>query len=80
MISGHGLVSAHLILLEVYNELLFGDITQAESTVDRIRFCANGFKTLDSDKGVNKSGDVYVYMAFAEAPLVNSNGVPGNAR
>ena len=62
------------------NELLFGDITQAESTVDRIRFCANGFKTLDSDKGVNKSGDVYVYYAVAEQPLVNSNGVPGNAR
>ena len=62
------------------NELLFGDITQAESTVDRIRFCANGFKALDSDKGVNKSGDDYIYMAIAEAPLVNSNGVPGNAR
>ena len=62
------------------NELLFADITQAESTVDRIRFCANGFKTLDSDKGVNKSGDTYVYMAIAEAPLVNSNGVPNNAR
>ena len=62
------------------NELLFGDITQAESTVDRIRFTANGFKTLDSDKGVNKSGDTYVYMAIAEQPLVNSNGVPGNAR
>ena len=62
------------------NELLFGDITQAESTVDRIRFCANGFKTLDSDKGVNKDGDTYVYLAIAEAPLVNSKGVPGNAR
>ena len=62
------------------NELLFADITQAESTVDRIRFTANGFKTLDSDKGVNKSGDTYVYMAMAEAPLVNSNGVPNNAR
>jgi len=62
------------------NELLFADSTQAESTVDRIRFTANGFKTLDSDKGVNKSGDTYVYMAIAEAPLVNSNGVPANAR
>ena len=62
------------------NELLFADSTQAESTVDRIRFTANGFKTLDSDKGVNKSGDTYVYMAMAEAPLVNSNKVPNNAR
>ena len=62
------------------NELLFADSTQAESTVDRIRFTANGFKTLDSDKGVNKDGDTYVYLAIAEAPLVNSNGVPNNAR
>ena len=62
------------------NELMFMDITQAESTVDRIDFHANGFKTTDSDKGVNKSGDVYVYYAVAEQPLVNSNGVPGNAR
>ena len=62
------------------NEILFASIDQQESTVDRIRFCANGFKTLDSDKGVNKDGDTYVYLAIAEAPLVNSKGVPGNAR
>ena len=58
------------------NELLFADITQAESTVDRIRILSNGFKTLDSDKGVNKSGDTYVYMAFAEFPFVSSTGIP----
>ena len=62
------------------NELLFADSTQAESTVDRIRFTANGFKALDSDKGVNKSGDNYIYIAIAEAPLVNSEGVPTTAR
>ena len=49
--------------------------TGSETTdTKQIRFTANGFKTLDSDKGVNKSGDTYVYMAIAEAPLVNSNG------
>ncbi len=26
------------------------------------------------------SGGTYIYAAFAEAPFVNSNGVPGNAR
>ena len=62
------------------NELLFADITQTESTVDRIRILSNGFKAIDSDKGVNKSGDTYIYLAFAESPLVNSNGVPTNAR
>ena len=62
------------------NELLFGDITQAESTVDRIRFTSNGFKTLDADKGVGASGNTYVYIALAESPFVNSKGVPTNAR
>jgi len=59
---------------------MFGDITQGESTVNRLRILSNGFKALDSDKGVNKSGDTYVYMAFAESPQVNSSGVPTNAR
>ena len=62
------------------NELMFADITQGESTVNRIRILSNGFKALDSDKGVNKSGDTYIYWAIAESPFVNSNGVPTNAR
>jgi|TARA_R100000455_G_C6261614_1_gene116949 hypothetical protein len=62
------------------NELLFADITQAESTVNRIDILSNGFKAIDSDKGVNKSGDTYIYWAIAESPFVNSNGVPTNAR
>tara|TARA_R100000995_G_scaffold29139_1_gene12906 strand:- start:99 stop:1145 length:1047 start_codon:yes stop_codon:yes gene_type:complete len=62
------------------NEIMFGDITQGEATVNRIRILSNGFKAIDSDKGVNKSGDIYVYMAFAESPFVNSSGVPTNAR
>ena len=62
------------------NELLFVDITQAESTVDRINILSNGFKAIDSDKGVNKSGDTYIYWAIADAPQVNSKGVPATAR
>tara|TARA_R100001079_G_scaffold2480_1_gene1936 strand:- start:93 stop:1130 length:1038 start_codon:yes stop_codon:yes gene_type:complete len=62
------------------NELMFGDATQGESTVNRIRILSNGFKAIDSDKGVNKSGDLYIYWAIAESPFVNSNGVPTNAR
>ena len=62
------------------NELMFGDITQGESTVNRIRILSNGFKAIDSDKGVNQSGDTYIYLAIAESPFVNSNGVPTNAR
>ena len=42
-------------------------------------FTANGFKVRSSDSHMNYSEDYY-YLAFAEAPFVNSNGVPNNAR
>jgi len=45
-----------------------------------IDICANGFKTRGTGAGINESGDTIIYMAFAEAPFVNSNGVPNNAR
>ena len=61
------------------NRLLFADVDQAESTADRIKFYANGFKTTDSDKGVNKNGDHYIYWAIADSPFVSSGGVPATA-
>ena len=41
---------------------------------------SNGFKLRGTDAGINASSGTYVYLAFAEAPFVNSNGVPCNAR
>jgi hypothetical protein len=54
----------------------------AESTVTSlgIDFCANGFKLKGATNQYNPSGETMIYMAFAESPLVNSNGVPNNAR
>jgi len=43
-------------------------------------FLSNGFKLRASYDGVNESGGNYIYMAFAESPFVNSNGIPNNAR
>ena len=43
-------------------------------------FLSNGFKCRNSASAVNASGGTYIYMAFAESPFVNSNGVPNNAR
>ena len=43
-------------------------------------FLSNGFKLRSSYDGVNESSGNYIYMAFAESPFVNSNGVPTNAR
>ena len=43
-------------------------------------FLSNGVKIRSSHNNINKSGDKYIFMAFAESPFVNSNGVPNNAR
>ena len=43
-------------------------------------FLSNGFKQRETNAYVNADGAEYIYMAFAEAPFVNSNGVPTNAR
>ena len=45
-----------------------------------VDFTSNGFKLRDNDAQLNGSGSTYIYMAFAEAPLVGSNNVPANAR
>ena len=45
-----------------------------------IDFLSSGFKARSTDSSYNGSGTTYVYMAFAEAPFVNSNGVPCTAR
>jgi len=62
------------------NDLLQPHDAAAESGVNRIDILSNGFKVITTDAGQNSSGTKYIYMAFAEAPFVNSNGVPGNAR
>ncbi len=52
----------------------------SEGTLN-ILFLSNGFKVLEVTGQTNKSGaHAYVYAAYAEAPFVNSNAVPVNAR
>jgi len=65
----------------VDGKLLLLNKSDAEiSTSYPVDFLANGFKIRGANNITNASGGSYVYMAFAEAPFVNSNGVPGNAR
>ena len=45
-----------------------------------VDFLANGFKLRDTDAQLNGSSSTYIYMAFAEEPLVSSNNIPGTAR
>jgi len=66
-------------LLTSNNDVVEEDSASTGNTFD-VDFLSNGFKIRTTDAGVNTSGNTYVYMAFAEAPFVNSNGVPCNAR
>ena len=43
-------------------------------------FVSNGIKIRNSVAAANSSGETFVYMAFAEHPLVSSNNVPATAR
>ena len=52
-----------------------------EAEYDRnVDFLANGFKVRDSSGEVSGNGNTLIYMAFAESPFVNSNGIPTNAK
>ena len=41
---------------------------------------SNGFKTLATDADVNENDKTYIFLAFAEEPLVSTNGQPATAR
>ena len=43
-------------------------------------FTSNGFKLRKVDTGTNTAGGTYIYMAFAQNPLVGTNNVPATAR
>ena len=61
---------------------LFPNETSAESSTAgrELDILSNGFKIRNSNGEKNTSGNTYIYMAFAEAPLVGSNNVPCTAR
>ena len=43
-------------------------------------FVSNGVKIRSAHNNINKSGDKFIYLAFAENPLVTSKGIPATAR
>jgi len=61
------------------NKSLAANTTDPEETSREIDFLSNGFKCREARGSHNDAGD-FVFYAVAEAPLVNSNGVPNNAR
>jgi len=59
---------------------LYASATNSEVGSNELSLLSNGFKLYTGNSGLNASGVTCIYMAFAKAPFVNSNGVPGNAR
>ena len=59
--------------------LLANDSASEYTNLTNCDFLSNGFKVRSDDSHMNYAED-YFYIAFAESPFVNSNGVPNNAR
>ena len=51
----------------------------AEQSGQDVDFLSTGVKIRSTSSEVNGDDNTFIYMAFAESPLVNSNGVPINA-
>ena len=54
--------------------------SSTNSLPDGFDFLSTGFKILQASAGINGDGGKYLYMAFAEHPLVTSTGIPTTAR
>ena len=66
-----------------YNQtdpVLTADSSGSEYDDAQMDLLSNGFKIRTSAVSTNASGGTYIYMAFAEAPLVGTNNVPCTAR
>ena len=63
----------------VVDDYLYPNLNNTEGGTDILDFLSNGFKLRTTDGGQNGSS-TYIFMAFAEAPLVASNNIPATAR
>ena len=61
------------------DQYLEANTNGAEQSGQDIDFLSTGVKIRSTSSEVNGDDNNFIYMAFAESPLVNSNGVPNNA-
>ena len=59
---------------------LFANLSDAESSSNDVDFLSNGIKLRNAGNNWNSSGATYIYMCFAESPLVGTNNIPAVAR
>jgi hypothetical protein len=62
------------------DKFLYSNTNDAEATFASFDFLSNGFKAKSTSTVTNASGGTYIYMAFAENPLVGTNNIPATAR
>ena len=69
---------------DTYNpatKILYPSASSAEGSNTGTDYLSNGFKLRTGDGAMNlNSSTNYIYMAFAENPLVGTNGIPATAR
>ena len=64
----------------VMDKELYPSQSSAEATAVTKDFLSNGVKIRGTQVSQNASGGSYIYMAFAENPLVGTNNIPATAR
>jgi hypothetical protein len=76
-----GLFDNKRIAYNANNYPLIPSASDAEdTTAGYIDLLSNGFKMRSTNDFNNKSGDTFIYMAFAENPFVSSTQIPTTAR
>ena len=64
----------------VTDDILYPNGNYAEGSGGDIDIVSNGFKIRTTAANTNGSGNTFIYMAFAEQPLVGTNNIPATAR
>ena len=75
-----GLYSNKILGYNPANNPFAPNSTAIPNTTYVIDMLSNGFKTRHADAQLGASGNKYLYMAFAENPIVSSNDIAGVAR
>ena len=82
--DGWQLIDAKRNITNGYNNSRLEANTSGAENVNNtwtlVDLLSNGFKQRYTDNIMNASGSTYIYMAFAEQPLVGTNNVPCTAR
>ena len=76
----HNLTDKKLLANEAGAENASTDPSGVTASTNNLDILSNGFKWKRADGYENAAGGTYIYMAFAEQPLVGTNNIPATAR